>query len=228
MITILIVDSDTAYMEMLKSALPQKEYRVITAGDGKTALRLLRETEVGLVILELQLPDMSGEQLCREIRETSEIPIIILTSKDSWIEMQQAVEWGADDYLLKVAQTEVLLAKIRFVLRRILAREKGADAVLADNRGILSIDMNRRIVEKNGQEIRLTPTEYKLLTVMAKSPNRTFTREQLITYALEDEFHGYDRSIDTYIKGLRRKIEDDRKNPKYIRTVHGFGYKYVP
>lgn len=100
--------------------------------------------------------------------------------------------------------------------------------VIKDSLGILSIDLNRRLVEKDGEEIRLTPTEYKILTMMAKSPNRVFTREQLITYALEDEFHGYDRSIDTYIKGLRKKIETDRSNPRYIHTVHGFGYKFVP
>ena len=99
---------------------------------------------------------------------------------------------------------------------------------IMDGEGRLIIDMKRRLIKKDGKEITLTPTEYKLLTTMAKSPNRIFTREQLITYALDDEFQGYDRSIDTYIKELRRKLEEDGRNPRYIRTVHGVGYKFVP
>lgn len=99
---------------------------------------------------------------------------------------------------------------------------------LKDKKGNLEIDLKRRLVKKNGREIRLTATEYKLLATMAKSPNRVFSREELISYALGDDFHGYDRSIDTYIKGLREKIEESRKKPQYIRTVHGMGYKFVP
>ncbi len=129
--------------------------------------------------------------------------------------------------LVANADREILLADSIADAIELLERQE-KKATLQDEKGSLFIDLERRRVEKNGREIRLTPTEYKLFTMMARYPNRVFTREQLIAYALEDAFHGYDRSIDTYIKGLRKKLEDDRENPRYIQTVYGVGYRFVP
>jgi DNA-binding response OmpR family regulator len=223
-----VVDRDMQQTEAIQPVLREHGYHLITAYEGSLAMKLLQENNIDLVIQEILLADMPGEQLCRWIRRESDVPIIILTVKEDLQSMLEAAEWGADDYLVKPMEGHVLLAKIQFVLNRYRFLQAETTTVIWDSLGILSIDLNRRMVEKNGEEIRLTPTEYKLLTMMAKSPNRVFSREQLITYALEDEFHGYDRSIDTYIKGLRKKIETDRSKPRYIRTVHGFGYKFVP
>ena len=129
--------------------------------------------------------------------------------------------------LVANADREILLADSIADAIELLERQE-KKATLQDEKGSLFIDLERRRVEKNGREIRLTPTEYKLFTMMARYPNRVSTREQLIAYALEDAFHGYDRSIDTYIKGLRKKLEDDRENPRYIQTVYGVGYRFVP
>jgi DNA-binding response OmpR family regulator len=226
--TILIVDRDLQQARTLQPILQEYGYQLLTADEGILAMKLLQETKIHLVISEIFLPDMSGEQLCRCIRRESDVPIIILTAKEDVMYMLEAVTWGADDYLIKPIDSHVLFAKIQFVLKRSSVIQPVGITVIQDRMGELIIDLNRRIVEKSGKEIRLTPTEYKILTIMAKAPNRVFTRGQLITYALEEEFHGYDRSIDTYIKGLRQKIETDRSNPQYIRTVHGFGYKFVP
>lgn len=226
--TIMLVDRDLQQAETLQPILQENGYRLLTACEGTQAMKLLQENCIHLVILEIFLPDMSGEQLCRCIRREYDVPIIILTAKEDVMYMLETATWGADDYLVKPIDSQVLFAKIQFVLKRSRTLRVEETSIIRDHAGELIIDLNRRIVEKGGEEIRLTPTEYKILTVMAKAPNRVFTRGQLITYALEEEFHGYDRSIDTYIKGLRRKIETDRSNPRYIRTVHGFGYKFVP
>lgn len=226
--TILMVDRDIQQAKAIQPILQENGYQLLTACEGNQAMKLLQENEIHLVIQEILLPDMSGEQLCRCIRREYDVPIIILTSREDTMYMLETAAWGADDYLVKPIESRELFAKIQFVLKRSRVMQSEMSTVILDSTGMLSIDLNRRIVEKNGNEIRLTPTEYKLLTVMAKSPNRVFSRGQLITYALEEEFHGYDRSIDTYIKGLRSKIETDRSNPQYIRTVHGFGYKFVP
>ena len=226
--TILVVDHNTEDMQTTRTALQEAGYAVLTAADGETAEKIFLENNVDMVIQEFVLTDMTGGQLCQWIRNESDLPIVILTAQNKLRCMRDALEWGADEYLVKPVEMGVFLVKIAFVLNRSRYREQDTEEPITDTLGILSIDLKRRIVEKEGKEVRLTPTEYKLLTVMAQSPNRIFTREQLITYALEDEFRGYDRSIDTYIKGLRKKIETDRKSPKYIRTVHGFGYKFVP
>jgi len=189
------------------------------------ALEIYRSNTIALVILDLMLPDITGEEVCRIIRSTARTPIIMLTAKVQESEILEGLQVGADDYLLKPFSPRIVVAKVGAVLRRFECDEL-ASLPVSYNNGRLTIDFQSCLVKKDGEPVSLTPTQYKLLSTMAKAPNRIFTRDQLICYALEDEFDGFDRSIDTYIKGLRAKIETDRKNPEYIVTVYGIGYRF--
>ncbi|OCN02012.1 DNA-binding response regulator [Clostridium sp. W14A] len=211
--------------EFLQAYLLKSGYVVYIAHTGKDALELFRKHNISLVILDLMLPDINGEEICKTIRNTTRTPIIMLTAKVQESDILEGFRIGADDYLVKPFSPRIVAAKVEAVLRRVECDELVSIPVSYDN-GNLTIDFQSKTVKKQGEAVNLTPTEYKLLSTMAKAPNRIFTRDQLISYALEDEFSGFDRSIDTYIKGLRTKIEIDRKNPQYIITVHGVGYKF--
>ena len=222
---ILVVDDETMVTEFLQAYLLKSGYVVYIAHTGKDALELFRKHNISLVILDLMLPDINGEEICKTIRNTTRTPIIMLTAKVQESDILEGFRIGADDYLVKPFSPRIVAAKVEAVLRRVECDELVSIPVSYDN-GNLTIDFQSKTVKKQGEAVNLTPTEYKLLSTMAKAPNRIFTRDQLISYALEDEFSGFDRSIDTYIKGLRTKIEIDRKNPQYIITVHGVGYKF--
>ncbi len=226
--SILIADSELELTDRLQNVLRENGYGTIAVHDGKTALKYVGQWQADIVLMDLVMPDMVGEELCRKMRKETKAPIVILTSGADEREMAEALSWGADDYLTKPVSTLTLLAKMQAMLRRVRRAEQTGEETIGDNGGRLIIDTHRRMVKADGKEVHLTPTEYKLLVTMVRSPDRIFTREQLITYALEDAFNGYDRSIDTYIKELRKKIEKDRRKPRFIRTVHGVGYKFTP
>ena len=187
--TILLVDDEEKIVEVLQAYLEKAGYEVLCAYDGAAAMELFRNNDISLILLDLMLPDIMGEEICRMVPRT-------------------------------------VVAKAEAVLRRVES-DKLISVPVSYNQGSLVIDFQNGDVKAGGQDAGLTPTEYKILATMAKAPNRTFTREQLITYALDDNFDGYDRSIDTYIKSIRSKIEEDRKNPVFIVTVHGIGYRFV-
>lgn len=222
---ILIVDDEVKITEFLGVYLINYGYTVYIAHNGKEAFELFKKHDISLIILDLMLPDMTGEDICKVIRMQSRIPIIMLTAKVEESDLLEGLRIGADDYLTKPFSPRTVVAKIETILRRVES-DGLASVPISFNNDDLTIDYHCGIVKKQGELVRLTPTEYKLLSTMAKAPNRVFTRDQLITYALEDEFNGYDRSIDTYIKSLRSKIEPDRKTPQYVVTVHGMGYKF--
>ena len=222
---ILIVDDETMVTDFLQPYLSKSGFVVFIAHTGKKALEIFRKHSISLVILDLMLPDITGEEICKTIRSIARTPIIMLTAKVQESNILEGLRIGADDYLVKPASPRVVVAKVEAVLRRFECDEL-ASIPVSYNNSDLTIDFRSGIVKKQGEAVNLTPTEYKLLSTMAKAPNRIFTRDQLISYALENEFDGFDRSIDTYIKGLRAKIETDRKNPEYIVTAHGVGYKF--
>lgn len=222
---ILIVDDEIMVTEFLQAYLMKSGYNVYTAHNGADAMALFKNHCISLVLLDLMLPDITGEEVCKTIRSISRTPIIMLTAKVQETDMIEGLRIGADDYLLKPFSPRIVVAKVEAVLRRVECDELMGVPASFDN-GNLTIDFRYGIVKKEGDAVSLTPTEYKLLSTMAKAPNRIFTRDQLISYALDDAFEGFDRSIDTYIKGLRAKIESDRKNPRYIVTAHGIGYKF--
>jgi len=220
---ILVVDDEEKIVRVLEAYLQKEDFEVLKAYSGKDALELFSNNQIDLVILDLMLLDVSGEQVCKEIRKTSRVPIIMLTAKSTEEDLLNGLALGADDYIYKPFSPRTVIAKTKAVLRRV-----SNDALMGETKQFdnLMINFSSTEVKKNGETILLTPTEFKILLTLAKAPGRTFTRDQLIDFALDGNFDGFDRSIDTYIKSLRKKIEDDRKNPKFVKTVRGMGYKF--
>lgn len=222
---ILLVDDEVKITQVLSAYLEKEGYQSIVAHDGKTALELFQLHPISLILLDLMLPDIPGEKLCEQIRAQYRIPIIMLTAKSQEQDILDGLEVGADDYLTKPFSPRVVVAKVGAVLRRAESDEL-LSVPVSYRDGYLVIDFNNKTVLKEGTPIHLTPTEYQILRTLAKAPKRIFTREQLILFALGDDYDGYNRSIDTYIKSLRSKIEPDRHDPAFIVTVHGVGYQF--
>jgi DNA-binding response OmpR family regulator len=223
---ILVVDDEEKILEVVRALLESKGFTVFCAVNGKQATEILEHESISLVLLDLMMPGMSGEEVCRAIRKKSRIPVIMLTAKADEADIIDGLGIGADDYITKPFSLRELYARIEAVLRR-----SGGDLVPLYNRssyngGDLEIDFESRTVRKNKNEVKLTPNEYKILAALIKYPGKIFTRDELISTALGDEFDGYDRAVDSHIKNLRQKIESNPKNPVYILTVHGVGYKF--
>lgn len=223
---ILIVDDEPRIVEFVESYLEKSGYTVYKAYNGEDALSIFQQEDLSLILLDLMLPDISGEEICRIIRKTSGIPIIMLTAKVEEESILKGLDIGADDYITKPFSPRQLVARVGALLRRTGGGNFAVSNLLTFNDNELIIDTVKYSVEKNGVAINLTPIEYKILYTMARTPNKVYTRDDLITYALGEDYNGFDRSVDSHIKNLRRKIEDDTKNCKYILTVHGLGYKF--
>ena len=222
---ILVVDDEQKIVDVIKSYLEKSGYGVVCAATGGQALELFDRAAPSLVVLDLMLPDITGEEICRAIRQKSSVPVIMLTAKAGEESLLQGLKIGADDYITKPFSPRVLVARVEAVLRRATGEAEAGVGFAFDN-GELAIDSLRHEVRKNGEAANLTPNEYKILLTMAKRPNRVFTREELISFALGEGFEGYDRVIDTHIKNIRQKIEPDAKQPRYVITVHGVGYRF--
>jgi len=222
---ILVVDDEKKIVDVVKSYLEHNGYEVYTAYNGKQALELFEKEDPALIILDLMLPDISGEEVCKTIRKQSRVPIIMLTAKVEEEDILKGLDIGADDYVIKPFSPKQLIARVVAVLRRTLENPMLLTNSISFNNGDIVIDDIKHEVKKNGNIINLTPNEYKILLTMVKYPNKTFTREELISMALGDDFEGFDRTVDTHIKNLRQKVEDDPKEPKYLLTVHGIGYR---
>jgi DNA-binding response OmpR family regulator len=224
--TILVVDDEQKICDVVSSFLISRGFQVFTAENGNLALQIFNQENISLMVLDLMMPGLSGEDVCRKIRQKSRIPIIMLTAKADENNLLEGLRLGADDYITKPFSLKELHARIEAVLRR-----TGSDLVpLAVknswNHGDLCIDFEKNIILKKQQPISLTPNEIKLLSALIKYPGKVFTRAELIETALGMDFEGYDRTIDSHIKNLRHKLEDDPKSPIYIRTIHGLGYKF--
>lgn len=224
--TILVVDDEKKIAEVLESYLVKAGYSVVCAYDGLEALALFGRVSPALVVLDLMLPDKSGEDVCREIRKKSRVPIIMLTAKVEEEYILKGLEMGADDYVTKPFSPRQVVARVNAILRRVSADPLPVADEYSFGGGRLVIDNLRHEVRKNGEVVLLTPNEFKILWALVKYPTKTFTRDELIDLALGKEFEGFDRVIDTHIKNIRQKIEADAKNPRYILTVHGVGYKF--
>jgi two-component system alkaline phosphatase synthesis response regulator PhoP len=225
--TILIVDDEPHIVEILRDYLKQADYRVVTAGDGQTALTLARHERPDLVVLDLMLPGgLDGLDVCRSLRQDpalADVPIIMLTARVEETDKLIGLELGADDYVTKPFSPREVVARVRAVLRR--ARSHGPPPGIV-RAGELAVDLTKRSVTVGGQSVSLTPTEFDLLAIMARNPGRPFTRAQLMDLVYDVAYTGYDRAIDSHIKNLRRKIEPDPRQPRYILTVYGVGYKF--
>ncbi|MEZ0536848.1 response regulator [Caldicellulosiruptoraceae bacterium PP1] len=222
---ILVVDDEINILQVVKDYLVLESYEVYTADRGNKAIELFHEVQPDFVILDLMLPDISGEEICKLIRKESDVPILMLTAKSSEEDKVTGLYIGADDYLTKPFSPRELVGRVRAILRRTKGNSMISD-VLEFNDGDLYIDIPSHTVKKAGKIINLTPNEFKILLTLAQNPQKVFTRSQLISLALGYDFEGYDRTVDTHIKNLRQKIEDDIKEPKYIVTVYGIGYKF--
>ena len=223
---VLVVEDEDKIVTVLKSFLESKGFVVFVAEHGKQALELFDKENIALILLDLMLPGMSGEEVCTTIRKKSRVPIIMLTAKANEEDMLKGLGIGADDYITKPFSLKELYARIEAVLRRSSSDLIPLCNKSSFNNGDLIIDIESRLITKNMEEVKLTPNEFKLLATLIKYPNKVFTREELIASAFGDEFEGYDRSIDSHIKNVRQKIESDPKNPIYVKTIHGVGYKF--
>ena len=224
--TILVVDDEPHIVEVVQDYLKQAGFRVLAARDGQTALTLARHEHPDLIVLDLMLPGgLDGLDVCRALRQDqtlADVPIIMLTARIEETDRLIGLELGADDYITKPFSPREVVARTRAVLRR--ARRNGPAAGVV-RVGELVVDMTNRTVTVGGEPISLTPTEFDLLAVLARNPGRPFTRAQLMDMVYDVAYTGYDRAIDSHIKNLRHKIEPDPREPCYILTVYGVGYK---
>ncbi|MDT2388268.1 response regulator transcription factor [Enterococcus avium] len=221
---ILIVDDEAKILDIIDAYLVAKKYSVYKAINGKMALDKFEKQHPDLVVLDLMLPDIDGLTVCKKIREISNVPIIMLTAKSDEEDILTGLKLGADDYMVKPFSPKELVARIETVLRR--AQTLSNPHKLSMNNGELLICPDSRQVYLHQIEINLTTTEFDILNVLATTPNKVFSRSDLIEKVKGIEFDGLDRSIDSHVKNLRHKIEDDPKAPNYILTVHGTGYRF--
>jgi len=218
---ILIIDDEQRIVEIVKAYLEREGYRTIVAYDGRTALALARKEHPSLIILDLMLPEISGWDVCRTLRAESDVPIIMLTARDDTTDKIVGLELGADDYVSKPFDPKELVSRVKAVLRRYSAKPKRS----LINLGELLIDLEKRQVRRGEAEIQLTALEFDLLRTMAENPGRVYSRMQLLDKVQDEAYEGYERTIDSHIKNLRKKIEPDSEHPRYILTVYGVGYK---
>lgn len=223
---ILIVDDEVKIVDAVKAYLENSHYVVFTASNGEQALKLFDEVNPDLLILDLMLPQIPGEEVCQMIRKKSRIPIIMLTAKIQENDIINGFQIGADDYVTKPFSPRELVVRVGSLLRRSSEGISPLFTVMSWNNKELEVDFNQMLVKKNGVDAKLTPNEFKLLSTLIKYPQKSFTREELIEIAFGYDYDGYERTIDSHIKNLRNKIEDDSANPKYIITVRGIGYRF--
>ena len=223
---VLVVDDEPKILEVVCLLLESKGFHAIPAENGRKALEIFETENISLIILDLMMPDISGEEVCRTVRRKSRVPIIMLTAKVEENSVVEGLGLGADDYVIKPFGLKELYARVEAVLRR-----AESDLVPLTKRnswrdGDLAVDFEKNEVRKKGAVLTLTPSELKILSVLIKYPGKVFTREELIESALDKGFAGYDRAIDSHIKNIRKKLEDDPKNPVYVLTIPGLGYKF--
>ncbi|RHW38997.1 DNA-binding response regulator [Neobacillus notoginsengisoli] len=226
MVKILLVDDEKMIIEVLEAYLVREGYAIETADNGIDALKKARTENPDLIILDLMLPDISGEEVCRLVRKESEVPILMLTAKSGEDDKINGIVMGADDYVTKPFSPREVVVRVQAILRRVKKTIDNPDRL--EFEGGLAIDTEKKEVTMNGELISLTPIEYKLLTNMAENPGRVYSRMDLLE-KIQDEgmfYEGYERSVDTHIKNLRKKIEADSRQPQFVVTVFGMGYKF--
>ena len=219
---ILVVDDEKKIVEIVKAYLEREGFKVTTACNGRAALDSARRQHPDLIVLDLMLPEISGFDVCRALRKESDVPIIMLTARDETTDKIVGLELGADDYVTKPFDPKELVSRIKAVLRRSQGQIVARNTLhIAD----LEIDVSKRLVKRDKKVIELTQIEFDLLKAMAEYPGQVFTRLQLLDRVQGEAYEGYDRTIDSHIKNLRKKIEPNPEKPRYIITVYGVGYK---
>ena len=223
--TVLIVDDEERLRALVRTYLEREGYRVLTAANGREALRLTRSEKPDLIILDIMMPEMDGYEYVRQHRaESLHGAIIMLTARVDDADAVLGLELGADDYVTKPFSPRVLVARVRAVLRRANARPPGEQLLRA---GQVVVDRAAHTVTVAGREVDLTPSEFDLLAVLVAAPGRVFTRAQLLEQVQGVAYEAYERTIDVHVKNLRAKLEDDPRDPRYIETVYGVGYRFA-
>ena len=220
--TVLVVDDEPRIVQLARDYLEHAGFAVLAASDGRAALQIARSRHPDLVVLDLGLPGLDGLDVTRALRADGNLPIVMLTARDDELDKLLGLELGADDYLTKPFSPRELVARVRAVLRRADRAAEPADRIVA---GELVLDVPRLQGSVAGRSIELTPSEFAILATMARQPGRVFTRSQLLDAVRGDAFESYERAIDAHVKNIRRKIEPDPRQPRYLLTVYGVGYR---
>jgi DNA-binding response OmpR family regulator len=223
---ILVVDDEQKVLNVIEAYLIKEGFEVLTASDGEEALNIFKNEQIHLIILDLMLPKISGEEVCNKIRATSSVPIIMLTAKTEEDNKIEGLAIGADDYITKPFSNRELVSRVKAIIRRTYRDNNPLAELLIINNGDLEINIDKMIIKKQGTPITLTSNEFKVLIALLTNPGQIFSREQLVNKAFGIDYDGFDRTIDTHIKNIRQKIEDDHKKPTYILSVYGMGYKF--
>ena len=227
---ILVVDDEPQIVEIVERYLSDEGFHVVRAHDGAEAIKVFDAEQPDLIILDLNMPTVSGLEAFRDIRSRSAVPIIMLTSRSDEVDRVLGLELGADDYITKPFSTREVVARVKTVLRRTGEPADGAAAPIVPSEvvvrvGDLEIDSREHEVRLRGEPISLTPTEFRILEILGASPGRTFTRAQLLDQVKGDELEIFDRTLDRHIANLRHKVEEDATKPRFVITVFGVGYK---
>lgn len=223
-INILVVDDEKTIVDVIEAYLKKAGYNVFKSYDGKEAITIFNNENIDLIILDLMLPDISGEEVCKIIKTEKDVPIIMLTAKINEDDILNGFNLGADDYVVKPFSVKQLMARVSAILRRV--KNLPSSPILSFNNGDLIINLESYEVKKNNKLITLTRSEYNILLTLSENVKRVFTRNELIDRVMGEDVDVFDRIIDSHIKNLRSKIEDDSKSPKYILTIYGVGYKF--
>ena len=221
--TVLVVEDEKKISDIVVAYLGREGFRVLLAATGEEALRMMNQRP-DIVILDLMLPDIPGEDVCRHIREISDVPVIMLTAKSGEEDRIRGLGLGADDYVVKPFSPRELVARVKAQLRR-AGRSK--PKLLSFNRGGLVLNIESHEATRSGQKILLTPTEFRILLSLAENSNRILSRNQIVNSVQGYDFEGFDRTIDAHIKNLRHKIEQNPRKPDFIQTVYGVGYRFI-
>ena len=224
---ILVVDDEHKVLSVIEAYLIKEGFEVLTASDGEEALNIFKNEQIHLIVLDLMLPKISGEEVCNKIRATSSVPIIMLTAKAEEDNKIDGLAIGADDYITKPFSNRELVGRVKAIIRRTYRDNNPLAQILIFNNGDLEIDIEKMLIKKQDIPVVLTSNEFKILIALLTNPGQVFSREQLVNKAFGIDYDGFDRTIDTHIKNLRQKIEDDPKKPRYIISVYGMGYKFV-
>ncbi len=224
---ILLVDDEQAVQKLLAFPLHQEGYEVVPATTGQEALDRFRENEFDLVVLDIMLPQVDGFEVCRQLRAKSSVPIIMLTAKAEEFDKVLGLELGADDYITKPFSMREFRSRVKAVLRRADLSRNGDDAGTEPlDQGDIRIDFDKRSVDSRGEPVRLTYVEFEILAILARSPGRVFSRTMLLERLWGDAAYRDPRTIDVHIRHLREKLEVDAKDPEYLFTVRGVGYRF--
>lgn len=222
--SVLIVDDDIKLVKLLKAYFEKDGFITFLAYDGYQALQETRQRKPDIIVLDLMLPGLDGWEVCRNIRKENDVPIIMLTARDEETDRLIGLEIGADDYVTKPFSPREVVARAKVILRRTHRAATKREPIKA---GSLVIDIERHLASQNTIELDLTPTEFKILEILAANPGRVFSRLQIVEQVQGYAFEGYERTIDAHVKNLRRKIEINPKEPQYIQTIYGVGYKFA-